>query len=52
MVGAVLTSTGALPQDAAKVIVDNADLVVSGVLGLWSATAFLRNHKDRKASQA
>lgn len=48
MVGSVLTGAGVLPEGVTSAIVENAEVAVSAVLGLWSATAFLRNRNDAK----
>jgi len=47
-IGSAFAGLGLIPAEFATAIVENAELVVSGILGAWSATAWLRNRSDNK----
>lgn len=47
--GSALTALGFLPEGASEAIVNNAESVVSGVLGVWGVVAAIRVRKEGKA---
>lgn len=47
MVGALATAAGIIPEGVSTAIVDSAELAFAGLMGLWGATAFLRNRKEK-----
>lgn len=47
-IASAFAGLGLIPDDFAMVLIENAELAVSGILGAWSATAWLRNRSDDK----